>query len=128
MENRPVVWFEIYVDDMERATSFYEKVLNVKLTQMSDPTDQDESMIMRGFPASMESHGSGGALVKVEWLKAGGNSSVVYFECEDCAVEESRVVAAGGKVQQSKMSLGEFGFCTIFTDTEGNMVGLHSMK
>ena len=42
MENQkfnPVVWFEIYVEDMERATKFYEEVLKIKFQDMSDPTD-----------------------------------------------------------------------------------------
>ena len=29
----PVGWFEIYVDDMDRAKSFYEKALGVTLDQ-----------------------------------------------------------------------------------------------
>jgi len=31
MANNPVVWFEIYVQDMARAKKFYEAVLQVKL-------------------------------------------------------------------------------------------------
>ena len=128
MENKkfnPVVWFEIYVDDMERATKFYETVLGTKLEQMSDPTDM--SMQMKMFSGDMEAHGTNGALVKTEGMKPGGSNVVIYFGCEDCAVEESRVEAAGGKVCQTKMAIGEFGFCSIVSDTEGNTFGLHSM-
>lgn len=35
----PVGWFEIYVHDMERARKFYEEVFQVRLEDMSDPTD-----------------------------------------------------------------------------------------
>ena len=129
MENKtvnPVGWFEIYVDDMDRATKFYEAVLKTKLEQMSDPTDQ--SMQMKSFPGNMEGYGTPGALVKMKDMKAGGSNIIIYFVCEDCAVEESRVEAAGGKVCQSKMSIGEYGFCSIIADSEGNTVGLHSMK
>ncbi len=129
MENKkfnPVVWFEIYVDDMDRAARFYETVLNIKLEQMSDPTDM--SMQMKMFAGSMEAHGTNGALVKAEGMKAGGSNVVIYFGCEDCAVEESRVEAAGGKICQPKMSIGEFGFCSLVSDTEGNTIGLHSLK
>lgn len=129
MENQkgnPVVWFEIYVDDMTRATRFYESVLDVALQQMSDPADQ--SMEMRSFPGNMEGFGSSGTLVKMDGMKAGGSNVTVYFGCEDCSVEESRVAAAGGKVTQSKMSIGEYGFCSIVQDTEGNTIGLHSMR
>ena len=53
---------------------------------------------------------------------------MVYFGCDDCAVEQARVEKAGGKVHQGKFSIGEYGHCALIVDTEGNMVGLHSMK
>jgi predicted enzyme related to lactoylglutathione lyase len=60
---------------------------------------------------------------------AGGNTStIVYFRCEDCAVEAKRVPAHGGRVVKEKSPIGEFGFIVLATDTEGNMIGLHSMK
>jgi len=31
-------------------------------------------------------------------------------------------------VHQDKISLREYGFMTLITDTEGNMIGLHSMQ
>lgn len=37
-KSNPVVWFEIYVQDMERAKSFYEAVLAIKLCEMPAPT------------------------------------------------------------------------------------------
>jgi predicted enzyme related to lactoylglutathione lyase len=57
---------------------------------------------------------------------AGGSNTLVYFSCEDCAVEESRVLEAGGKIEESKMSIGEYGYISLAIDTEGNMFGLHS--
>lgn len=123
MQN-PVGWFEIYVDDMARAKGFYQVVLDVELTAITDPTE--ESFAMWGFPFDMEAHGTSGALVHCQGFEAGKNSTLVYFSCEDCAVEESRVEAAGGKIQRPKMSLGEHGFCSLVEDTEGNLFGLHS--
>ena len=43
------------------------------------------------------------------------------------AIKEE-IEKAGGKIHTPKMSIGEHGFITLFSDTEGNMVGLHSMK
>ncbi|WP_313030400.1 hypothetical protein [Soonwooa sp.] len=43
-------------------------------------------------------------------------------------MEEARVEAAGGKVVKPKMGIGEFEFMSLITATEGNMVGLHSLK
>ncbi len=129
MENQkinPVVWFEIYVDDMERATKFYETVLGVQLQEMQNPTD--DPMDMKCFPSAEFNFGASGALVKMDGMKAGGSGTMVYFGCEDCALEESRAEAAGGKIIQPKMSIGEHGFCSMIIDTEGNTFGLHSMK
>lgn len=126
MANNPVAWFEIYVDDLARAKQFYESVLSVNLDVLGDPNDT--SIEMLSFPSDMEKYGASGALVKMEGFKAGGNSTLIYFSCEDCAVEESNVEAAGGRIQKPKMSIGEYGFVSLAMDTEGNMFGLHSMK
>ena len=37
MANNPVVWFEIYVEDIERAKKFYEDVLQTKLEKLNNP-------------------------------------------------------------------------------------------
>jgi uncharacterized protein len=126
MANNPIVWFEIYVDDLARARKFYESVLDVSLDILGDPNDT--SVEMFSFPSEMEKYGTSGALVKMEGFKAGGNSTLIYFACEDCAVEESRIEAAGGHIQKPKMSIGEYGFISLALDSEGNMFGLHSMK
>jgi predicted enzyme related to lactoylglutathione lyase len=122
----PVVWFEIYVDEMERAEKFYETVLNIKLEKLDDPNDS--GITMRSFPSNEESYGATGALVKMEGFTPGNSGTLVYFSCDDCATEESRVEGAGGEVQQTKMSIGEHGFISLIIDTEGNMVGLHSLQ
>ena len=126
MNNNPVGWFEIYVDDLVRAKNFYESVLGVTLEVLGDPNDKTVEML--SFPSDMEKYGATGALVKMEGFPAGGNSTLIYFACDDCALEESKVEAAGGRIQQSKMSIGEFGFITLAIDSENNMFGLHSLK
>ncbi len=35
---------------------------------------------------------------------------------------------AGGRIQRDKMSIGQYGFIALAIDTEGNMIGLHSMQ
>ena len=126
-KENPVGWFEIYVDDMERATKFYEAVFETKLSDLASPTGEEMSMMV--FPMTMEEKGgAAGALVKMAGFKAGNNSTIVYFSSEDCSIEESRVEDAGGKVFKPKISIGEHGFMSLITDTEGNMVGIHSMK
>ena len=126
MMNNPIGWFEIYTNDLARARAFYEAVLETKLEALGDP--EDAGLTMWTFPSDMEKYGSGGALVHAEGEAAGGNSVMVYFSCNDCAQEESRVEAAGGRVERPKMSIGDYGFITIAFDTEGNRFGLHSLQ
>ncbi|MBT8085894.1 MAG: VOC family protein [Woeseia sp.] len=126
MPMNPVGWFEIYVDDMGRAKAFYEAVLKVKLEKLGDPNDS--AIEMNSFPSDMEKYGSTGALVHMDGFPAGANSTLVYFSCDDCSVEESRVATAGGKIHRSKMAIGDYGFVALAVDSEGNMFGLHSMK
>ena len=127
----PVGWFEIYVQDMDRARKFYEEVFQVKLEDMADPTEGDGGdMKMVAFPMVYdgEAPGASGALVQMEGFESGGNSTIVYFLSPDCAVEEGRVEAAGGRVHTSKSAIGEHGFIALFYDLDGNMVGIHSMN
>jgi len=128
MTSNAVVWFEIYVDDINRAKNFYETVFKVELSEMPMP-DGSEDFKMLFFPSNgMNATGATGALVKMKDFEAKAGGTIVYFTCEDCAVEESRVSEAGGEVFKPKMSIGEYGFISLVKDTEGNMIGLHSMK
>jgi predicted enzyme related to lactoylglutathione lyase len=125
MNNNSVVWFEIYVQDLDRAKRFYESVLQVTLLKLDAPFPGIE---LWAFPADKNSYGASGALVKMDGFPSGGNSTLVYFHCEDCAVEESRVADSGGQVHRAKMAIGEYGHIVLAQDTEGNMIGLHSMR
>ena len=60
-------------------------------------------------------------------MPSGGNSTLVYFHCGDCAVEQGRVAGAGGRVERPKWAIGQYGHIALVVDTEGNMIGLHSM-
>ncbi|MBL8680665.1 MAG: VOC family protein [Myxococcales bacterium] len=118
-------WFDLYVNDLERAVAFYESVFRCKLEPIGDPTGET---VMRGFATNMKAYGASGALVKSPHARPGVGGSLLYFAVEDCAVEEARVVAASGKVVRPKFSIGEFGWVSLCMDTEGNMFGLNSMR
>ncbi len=130
MQSNTVVWFEIYVQDMQRAKTFYEAVLNIKLERMPAPT-AEMSLEMWAFPSdkanAQTSYGACGMLVKMEGFTSSGGGTVVYFGCKDCAAEASRVAKNGGVVVKEKMSIGEHGFIALARDTEGNIIGFHSM-
>ena len=42
-------------------------------------------------------------------------------------MEAARDAANGGQIVKPKMSIGEYGSIALVQDTEGNMIGLHSM-
>lgn len=129
MKNNTVVWFEIYVQDMQRAKKFYEAVLNITLENMPAST-AEMNMETWAFPSDKKtaqtSFGANGMLVKMEGYSSSGGGTVVYFGCEDCAAEASRVAKNGGVVVKEKMSIGEHGFIVLARDTEGNIIGFHS--
>ncbi len=120
-----VGWFEIYVDDMARARKFYENVFETQLSELKSPVPDLE---MWAFGGDMTKYGAPGALAKMKGLKAGANSVLIYFSSADCAIQEKRVKEFGGRIDQSKRSIGEYGFITLAFDTENNLFGIHSLK
>ncbi|MGH8172084.1 MAG: VOC family protein [Rhodanobacteraceae bacterium] len=118
-----VGWFEIYVDDMDRAKAFYENVFDVRLEKLANP-----KIDMWSFPSQPDGYGAPGALVRMPGFDAGANSVLVYFTCADCAVEAAKALNAGGRIQKQKESIGQYGYIALVFDSEGNMIGLHSMK
>jgi predicted enzyme related to lactoylglutathione lyase len=121
--NNPVGWFEIYVQDMARAKTFYQAVFGMQLTRLENP-----EIDMWAFPMDQSTYGASGALVNMPGFNPGGNSVLVYFHCADCAIEAQKAVQAGGALQRPKMSIGQYGHIALVIDTEGNMIGLHSMQ
>ncbi len=126
MNCNPVGWFEVYVQDMDRAKRFYESVFQVKLERLNSPAEM--GIELWSFPMINDQMGASGALVKMVDGPSGGNVVLVYFTCVDCAAEAARATASGGQIVREKMSIGPYGFIALIRDTEGNMVGLHSMQ
>ena len=112
-------WFEIFVHDLDRATRFYEQVLDEKLRRED----------FMGTPNAIFPHDEaapGGALVRMKGRQP-GTGTLVYLPTEgklEACIE--RVAKAGGEVVQKKMAIGPAGFIAVIRDTEGNVVGLHS--
>jgi predicted enzyme related to lactoylglutathione lyase len=117
-----VGWFELYVQDIKRAKAFYENTFQVTLSRLENP-----NLEMWAFPIQPEKPGCPGAIVKMNGKDSGIGGTIVYFSCVDCAVEARRASQNGGSIQREKFSIGEYGFISLVLDTEGNMIGLHSM-
>lgn len=116
-------WFEIPVTDFARAKTFYETVLGTSIAPMA------MGPITMGM-LSTDPDAVGGAIVQGEGGAPSQNGTLVYLNGgADLAPMLARVEQAGGKVAVPKTEIGnDFGFFAHFVDTEGNKVGLHSMK
>jgi predicted enzyme related to lactoylglutathione lyase len=121
--NNPVNWFEIATTNLERAKNFYATVFQREFQLIEMP---ESKMYM--FVGEPEAKGAVGALVQSEQNKPSADGTIIYFECEDAAIESGRVEKAGGKLLFPKMTIGEFGFISQGIDTEGNRIGFHSHK
>lgn len=121
-----VNWFEIYTLDFDRAKKFYTEVFKCELTNIPMSSDRHSQINYATFPEN--GGGASGALVKMEEVKPGIGATLVYFTTEEINEELGRVEAAGGKIIRPKLDIGDFGFIALVEDTEGNMIGLRSMK
>jgi predicted enzyme related to lactoylglutathione lyase len=113
-------WFEIPAQDLDRASRFYESVLDAKLTR-----EDLGSLRMAVFPRA-EPYPSG-ALVKADGYRPADQGSVVYLNVDDIRPALARVPKAGGTVLQPATKLpDQGGVFAQFRDSEGNRVGLFS--
>ena len=116
-------WFEIPVTDFARAKNFYEKVLGIVIDTM------EMGPVTMGM-LSTDQNAVGGAIVQGDGGSPSKSGTLVYLNGgDDLTPMLARAEAAGGSVVVPKTEIGnDFGFFAHFIDTEGNKVGLHSMK
>ncbi len=115
-----VNWFEIPVNDLDKAKSFYEAILGIEL----QPSEMGP-MKMAWFPMTPEGTGATGTLVKSAGYTPSHSGSLVYLSVDDLEATLGKIDANGGKTLMPKQSIGEFGWIAHFEDCEGNRVALH---
>ncbi len=116
-------WFEIPVTNFARAQKFYEALLDITIETIAmGPTTM--GML------SSDPNAVGGAIVHADGASPSKHGTLVYLNSgDDLSPALGRVAQAGGTVVVPKTEIGsDFGFFAHFVDTEGNKVGLHSMK
>ena len=112
-------WFEIVVEDLDRAVTFYETVMAVSLRR--EKMSEFDMAIFPHDPAL-----PGGALVKCSQMKPSAQGVVLYLHTDDIAATLKRVTENGGECTFSPQILpNDIGTIALFTDTEGNRIGLH---
>lgn len=126
-EKRPnnVVWFELPVNDLNRAKSFYESVFATTMT--TDARFPELAIFPRRHDTA-----STGALAVTHDSKIEGRPStdgaVIYLNCDgELDAVLKRAQAAGGQLIQEVAQLpGGMGYIAQFRDLDGNRVGLHA--
>lgn len=119
-------WFEQYVSNLDKARVFYERVFEKSL----GPVFNFEGQRMLSFD-NFSTFDAKGVLVEVPSYSGESmfnGRHMVYFECDDCALEESKIECNGGLIVKSKHSIGEYGFLAIVKDIDRNSIGLHSLQ
>ena len=121
-KSNPVVYFEIPVIDIDRATKFYSTVFNFKF----DTTIIDNNK-MALFPFTEEKSGISGALAKGEIYKPTKDGVLIYFNTAN--IDETLRLANvnGGQILYPKTDNG-IGHVAEFEDTEGNRIALYQSK
>ena len=122
---RPV-HFEIHADELDRAQAFYREVFGWQFVDYGEFTGSPYFGVVTG---EEDEPGINGGLLP----RAGGglrpgqavNAYVVTIACDDFDATAERVLAHGGTVALPKTALVGMAWQGYFTDTEGNIFGLH---
>jgi uncharacterized protein len=120
MHNTAITFFELPVADLNRAVTFYERILGSPMRRE----------VFGGIDTALfayEKPGIGGALVQDPKRSAQTDGTLVYLNCDGQLDQVlDRVPTAGGSITLPKTDIGAPGFIAIIQDTEGNRVGLHT--
>jgi predicted enzyme related to lactoylglutathione lyase len=116
-------WFEIPVQDMDRAQRFYETLLAQPLRR--EPMGPQTLAV---FPYAEGT--VGGALLAGPQVNAPAAGVLVYLNAgEHLAPALGRLAEAGGHIVTPRVDLPDgMGAFVHFIDSEGNRVGLHAER
>jgi hypothetical protein len=119
-------WFEIPVQNMDRAQRFYETLLAAPLRREA----MGPEVTLAVLPYNPAQDGCGGALMAAgAQAQPSRTGTIVYLNAGDRldpALE--RLAQAGGQILVPRVDLPDgMGSFVHFEDSEGNRVGLHAM-
>jgi predicted enzyme related to lactoylglutathione lyase len=115
-----ITWFEIPTIDFNRASNFYEALLDKKLV----PYPGTEPCAL--FPVG--DGGVGGSLVQSAKRAPCDNGTIVFLNVDgqlDATLERAAKLHAKVILPRTEIP-GGFGFYAYVRDSEGNQIGLHS--
>ncbi|AWM12886.1 glyoxalase/bleomycin resistance/extradiol dioxygenase family protein [Flavobacterium sediminis] len=129
-ETNVLTWFEIPVNNTERAKKFYETILDIEMTTRIFPETNEELTFFPYNPEIIQATSGRvtGVLTKSDTNKPSNCGALIYINASPYLQSAlDKVEAAGGKIVEPKTSM-PFGFIAIITDSEGNRIGLHAEK
>lgn len=117
-DNNNLVWFDLPVKNLERASRFYQAVLNrnVEIQQFEEMT----------FAVIEHQDGNGGCLIIAPDLVTEQGPLIylnVHGRIEDAV---NQVEDNGGKILMDIHPIGPYGKRAVILDSEGGRVALHS--
>ena len=116
-------WFEIPVNDFERAKKFYETVLGISIQEMNM-----NNILMGFFPYEEGAGNVSGAICKGDGYVPTDHGTIIYLNA-DRKLDDiiSRIEPAGGNITVPKTLVTEdIGHIAMMIDCEGNSIGLHA--
>lgn len=116
-------WFAIPARDLKRAVKFYNTIMDIEL-HMMDMGGRE----MGFFP--VEEGGVGGHVFVDDNFNPSDDGSVLYLNGgDDLQNVVDRIENAGGSIVIPKTQItAEIGYFSMFIDTEGNRIALHSLN
>src|ERR1700759_4115762 len=112
-------WFEIPVEDLQRAKHFYQVAFGIHLEET-----EMMGMHMAAFPFDAGNGKVAGALVKSDFHRPSLDGVIIYLNADpDLEPVLERIEQEHGRVLMPKTLINEqIGYLAFFTDTEGNRV------
>lgn len=122
LSSHPVVYFEIPVQNMDRAIRFYEGVF-----QFTFKKEYIDGYSMALFPFEDTQSGITGALAKGDVYQPTKSGVLLYFATDSIQVTLRKATDHGGKVLYPIQDNG-VGLVAEFEDSEGNRIALFQAK
>jgi predicted enzyme related to lactoylglutathione lyase len=117
-----VIWFEVWVSDLDRAKAFYSGLFGWEFAPLTEYDPSGGYQEIRAGDAA----GVNGALVHgPDRERPAGRGTIVYVHVPDLTAAVGKAVSLGGRLVQEPTGIGATaGSFALITDTEGNEFGL----
>ncbi len=118
--NNQIVWLDMPVLNLDRATKFYAAILNGEVVQRT--FEQYKFAVLPHSETSVS-----GCLIESPADEILTKGPLIYFNVNGRLDEAIALVSQlGGDIIQEKHAIGPHGFRAIIHDSEGNRIALHS--